>query len=270
MRWMNHAELLPSPPENSRNRRVAPPSPLLFLAEGRAIFEFGSGIALWPLLQLAPRGDGHPVLVLPGFLAGNASTLLMRRYLSTLGYDAHGWSMGLNLGHRQKLEAAMLGQLEQIFGESRRKVSIVGWSLGGAFARLLAARRPEMVRSVLTLGSPIGGGADVTNADRVYRTLNRQKKNDSSVKKLVAQSLDMPTTSIFSRSDGVVSWRASTIQAGPQSENIEVHGSHTGMGGNPAVLYAVADRLAQPEGEWTAFRRRGLAAIAFPDPDRAA
>lgn len=266
---MNHAEHLPSPTDKSRDGRVAPPSTLLLLAEGRAVLEFGSGLALWPLLQLAPRGDGHPVLVLPGFLAGNASTLLMRRYFSTLGYDAQGWNMGLNLGHRQKLEAEMLGQLEEIFGESRRKVSIVGWSLGGAFARLLAARRPEMVRSVITLGSPISGGADVTNADRVYRALNRQGKTDSSVKKLVAQSLDMPTTSIFSRSDGIVSWRASTIQAGPQSENIEVHGSHTGMGGNPAVLYAVADRLAQPEGEWTAFRRSRLAAIAFPDPDRA-
>lgn len=242
----------------------------MLLAEGRAVFEFGSGLALWPFLQLAPRGDGHPVLVLPGFLASNSSTFLLRRYLSNLGYAAQGWNMGLNLGHRQELESAMFGQLEENFRESQRKISIIGWSLGGVFARLLAARRPELVRNVITLGSPIGGGPDATNAKGVYRTLNGGRTTNSSVEKLVAQSLAVPTTSIFSRSDGVVSWRASTIQAGPQSENIEVHGSHTGLGGNPAVLYAVADRLAQPEGAWTAFRRTGLAGIAFPDPERAA
>lgn len=176
--------------------------------------------------------------------------------------------MGLNLGHQKKLEFAMLAQLEEFSRKSQRKVSIVGWSLGGAFARLLAARRPELVRSVITLGSPISGGSDATNVKGVYQTLKGRRTADASVNKLVAQSPDVPTTSIYSRSDGVVSWRASIIPAGAQSENIEVHGSHIGLGGNPAVLYALADRLAQPEGAWTAFRRRGLAVIAFPDSSR--
>ena len=240
----------------------------MLLAEGRAVFEFGAGLALWPLLQLAPRGDGHPVLVLPGFLAADTSTLVLRRYLSTLGYDAQGWNMGLNLGHRKKLESDMLCRLETFSRESQRKVSIVGWSLGGAFARLLASRRPDLVRNVITLGSPIGGGPDATNAKGVYETLNGRRAVDFGVMKLVAGSLDVPATSIYSRSDGVVSWQASTIESGPQSENIEVHGSHIGLGGNPAVLYAVADRLAQPEGAWTAFRSSGLFAMAFPDPGR--
>jgi pimeloyl-ACP methyl ester carboxylesterase len=268
---MNSIEQLPQRSEKATSAgRLSPPSALLLLAEGRAVLEFGSGLALWPLLQLAPRGDGHAVLVLPGFLAGNASTSLLRRYLSTLGYDAHGWNMGLNLGHRRNVEAAMLDQLEAMSRESQRKVSIVGWSLGGAFARLLAARRPELVRDVITLGSPIGGGPDATNARGVYETLNRERPHDSSVKELVAHPLQMPTTSIFSRSDGVVSWRASTIQVGAKAENIEVYGSHIGLGANPAVLYAISNRLAQSEGSWTAFRASGLASFAFPDPGRPA
>ncbi|MGJ7565456.1 esterase/lipase family protein [Variovorax sp. GB1R11] len=242
----------------------------MLLAEGRAVFEFGAGLALWPLLQLAPRGDGHPVLVLPGFLAGNSSTLVLRRYLTSLGHDAQGWSMRVNLGYRKNLESAMLAQLEELFRQSQRKVSIVGWSLGGAFARLLAARRPELVRNVVTLGSPISGGPDATNAKGVYRALNGHPGADARVKQLASQPLDVPATSIYSRSDGVVSWRASTILAGAQSENVEVHGSHVGLGGNPCVLYAVANRLAQPESAWTAFQRSGLTAIAFPDPERPA
>lgn len=240
---MNYTELLPARPHSSTETgRIARPSPLLLVSEARAFLEFGAGLALWPLLQLAPSGDGHPVLVLPGFLAGNSSTLLLRHYLGTRGYQAQGWKMGVNLGHRRHLEAALLGQLEEISVESQRKVSIVGWSLGGAFARLLAARRPELVRSVITLGSPIGGGPAATNAEAVYQTLNGRRDSDFRLKRIIAHSLGMPTTSIYSRSDGVVSWRASTIQAGAQAENIEVHGSHVGLGVNPAVLYAVDDR----------------------------
>ncbi|MDN6888274.1 alpha/beta hydrolase [Variovorax sp. CAN2819] len=264
---MNHA-VLPSVYEGSSTSRNAAPSAAMLLAEGRAVFEFGASLALWPLMQLAPRGDGHPVLVLPGFLAGDASTLVLRRYLRSVGYDAQGWNLGVNLGYRQKLISGMLVQLEELSRDSQRKVSIVGWSLGGAYARLLAARRPELVRSVITLGSPISGGPDATNAKGIYQTLNGRRMADSSVKRLVAQPLEMPATSIYSRSDGVVSWRASVIPVGSESENIEVHGSHIGLGGNPAVLYAAADRLAQTEGAWAPFRRTGLAAIAFPDPMR--
>jgi pimeloyl-ACP methyl ester carboxylesterase len=256
--------------DDSSTDRSAAPSAAMLLAEGRAVFEFGASLALWPVMQLAPRGDGHPVLVLPGFLAGDSSTFVLRRYLRSVGYDAQGWNLGVNLGYRQKLISGLLVQLEQLSQESQRKVSIVGWSLGGAFARLLAARRPELVRSVITLGSPISGGPDATNAKGIYQALNGSRMADSSVKRLVAQPLGMPTTSIYSRSDGVVSWRVSVIPAGSNSENIEVLGSHIGLGGNPAVLYAAADRLAQPEGAWTPFRRSRLAALAFPDPERPA
>jgi len=133
-------------------RAIAPPSRLLLLAEGRALWEAGAAVALWPLLQLAPRGDGHPVLVLPGLVATDMSTKLLRRYLQSRGYDAQGWGLGRNLGPRGGIEDGMVRKLEAMQAESGRKVSLIGWSLGGVYARLLASSRPELVRSVTTLG----------------------------------------------------------------------------------------------------------------------
>ncbi|MBU2410210.1 MAG: alpha/beta hydrolase, partial [Gammaproteobacteria bacterium] len=133
---------------------IAAPSPLLLLAEGRALLEAGAAITLWPLLQMAPRGDGHSVLVLPGLVASDVSTKLLRRYLESRGYEAHGWGLGRNFGPRKGIEAGMLRKLDALHAESGRKVSLIGWSLGGVYARLLAWSRPEIVRSVITLGSP--------------------------------------------------------------------------------------------------------------------
>jgi pimeloyl-ACP methyl ester carboxylesterase len=249
-------------------RRIAPPSRLLLLAEGRALWEAGAAVALWPLLQLAPRGDGHPVLVLPGLVASDMSTKLLRRYLQGRGYDAQGWGLGRNLGPRTGIEEGMVRKLESMQAESGRKVSLIGWSLGGVYARLLASSRPELVRSVTTLGSPFTGSARATNAWRVYEGVSGQSSEDPRRMKHVRPTPPVPTTSIFSRSDGVVAWRCSVEEAGPQSENIEVIASHLGLGAHPAVLYALADRLAQPEGAWKPFQRGVLGPLVFPDPAR--
>ena len=249
---------------------IAPPSRLLLLAEARALWEAGAGIALWPLLQLAPRGDGHPVLVLPGLLASDMSTGLLRRYLKSRGYDAHGWGQGRNLGPREGVEADMVAALTKLHADTGRKVSLVGWSLGGVYARLLATRHPELVRSVTTLGSPFAASAHATNAWRVYESVSGQKAEDPARMRYVQPTPSMPTTSIFSRSDGVVAWRCSLEQTGPQSENIEVIASHIGLGAHPAVLYALADRLAQPEGHWKPFNRGVLGPLVYPNPERAA
>jgi pimeloyl-ACP methyl ester carboxylesterase len=225
-------------------------------------------IALWPLLQLTPRGDGHPVLVLPGLVASDISTKLLRRYLRGRGYDAHGWGLGRNLGPREGIEDGMVEKLQQLHASSGRKASLVGWSLGGVYARLLAARHPELVRSVVTLGSPFKGSARATNAWRVYEGVSGQSAEDPRRMRHVQPTPPVPTTSIFSRSDGVVAWRCSVEQAGPQSENIEVVASHLGLGAHPAVLYALADRLAQPEGQWKPFDRAALGPLVYPDPAR--
>ena len=247
---------------------VDPPSRLLLLAEVRALWEAGAALALWPLLQLTPRGDGHPVLVLPGLVASDMSTRLLRRYLEGRGYDAHGWGLGRNFGPREGIEDGMTAKLEALHAESGRKVSLIGWSLGGVYARLLAARHPQWVRSVVTLGSPFTGSARATNAWRVYEGVSGQSAEDPRRMKQVRPTPPVPTTSIFSRSDGVVAWRCSVEEPGPQSENIEVIASHLGLGAHPAVLYALADRLAQPEGQWKPFDRKLWGPLVYPDPGR--
>ena len=249
---------------------IAPPPLLLKLFEpGRAMLELGATLAAWPLLlQYAPRGDGHPVLVLPGLIATDGSTMLLRRYLSGLGHDVHGWGLGRNLGPRQGVVESLLGRVETLQARHGRSVSLVGWSLGGVYARLLASRRPDLVRSVIMLGSPITGGAAGTNAQRLYRWVSRNARTDPQTAEALRRAPAVPSTSIWSRSDGIVSWRSSEQAAGPAAENIEVVASHVGLGAHPAVLYAVADRLAQPEGGWKPFERQAWRALVYPDPAR--
>jgi pimeloyl-ACP methyl ester carboxylesterase len=211
----------------------------------RAGVEFGAGLAALPWLRLAPRGDGHAVLVLPGLGASDASTRMLRGFLRDRGYAAEGWGLGRNVGPRTGVERALLETLERMGDDSGRTVSLVGWSLGGLYARELAARRPQAVRSVVTLGSPLH---HPHAADRPLPAV--------------------PTTSIYSRSDEIVPWRCSVVATGDASENVEVLGSHLGLGFNPAVLFAVSDRLAQAEGQWQPFERTGWRQFVFPDPRR--
>jgi len=245
-----------------------PPSRVLQLLELRAGAEFGSALALLPLLRRAPRGDGHPVLVLPGLLAGDATTRPLRAFLADRGYRALGWGLGRNLGLRPGLEARLIGRLRELHRETGRRVSLVGWSLGGVFAREVASAAPQLVRSVVTLGSPLRGSPKSTNAWRIYEWASGQRVDDPALRRPKETPPPVPTTSIYSRSDGIVAWRCSVERAGPQSESIEVVGSHLGLGVNPAVLYAVADRMAQPEGRWCHFDRSGLRAWVYPDPAR--
>ena len=248
--------------------RIPAPSRLLLLAEVRGLGEAAAGIALQPLLQLAPRGDGHPVLVLPGLVASDVSTRLLRRYLASRNFDAQGWGLGRNLGPRPGVEEAMVARLRALRDQAGRKVSVVGWSLGGLYARRIAFMHPELVRSVITLGSPIVSSPRSTNAWRVYESVSGRKAQDPDRVRRLSPTPPVPTTSVYSRSDGVVAWQCSVEQPGPQCENIEVVASHVGLGVHPAVLYALADRLAQPEGQWQPFRPGRLAAMAFPDPAR--
>lgn len=248
---------------------IAPPSRLLLWAESRALWEAAAGVALWPLLHLAPRGDGHAVLVLPGLLASDASTRLLRRYLAGRGYDVHGWGQGRNLGPRAGVEASMVAKLEALHRRSGGKVTLIGQSLGGVYARLLAASHGDLVRSIVTLGSPFVGSPRSTNAWRVYESVSGMKADDQQRAQQLQPTPGVPTTSVFSRTDGVVAWQASLERSGAQAENIEVLASHIGMAAHPAVLYAVADRLAQPEGAWKPFNRLLLGPLVYPDPNRA-
>lgn len=249
-----------------QNEALKPPSALLLLSEGRAVREFAASLAFAPLLLAARRGDGHPVLALPGFLASDRSTLLMRRYFSALGYRAEGWSLGRNIGGFYRTRATLRARLSRLNDETGQKVSLVGWSFGGVFARDLALWAPEAVRSVITLGSPFAREIHATNAHRLYEQVTGEKAGDARADDLVAigGDLPVPSTSIYTRLDGVVNWRCSIAREGPTSENIEILlASHLGLGGNPAALWAIADRLAQKQGEFKPFVRSGPFALAY-------
>ena len=245
-----------------------PPSRLLTLAEpGRAFGELASFYALRPLLSSLPRGDGHGVLVLPGFMASDYSTAPLRSLLSDLGYDAAGWNLGRNVRIDNARIEAMMDCVEELHERTAGKVSIVGWSLGGVFARELAKMAPEKVRGVISRGSPISDDRGHTNAARLFEYLNGKEPEPmqgGNFRKL-AEAPPVPTTSILTRTDGVVHWRGS-VQCGDREdcENIEVLASHCGLGVNPAAVYAIADRLAQAEGAWKPFRASGLASLFFP------
>jgi len=257
--------------ETSARNRLRPPGLGLLLAEMRGIFEFNASVLLSPLLLRAPKGDGHPVLALPGFLASDLSMAPMRRYLKELGYDAHAWQMGRNLGGLSRVRAVLRERLAEIHASSGRKVSIVGWSLGGVYARDLALHAPDMVRYVVTLGSPFANDVRATNATRLYEALSGETVGDDpELVEALAGELPVPATSIFSRADGVVNWQTCLLRPSATAENIEVYlASHVGLGVNPAVLWAVADRLAQPEGQFSQFDRSGPFAIAYAPPERA-
>ncbi|MBK3664583.1 alpha/beta hydrolase [Bradyrhizobium diazoefficiens] len=251
--------------------QLRPPSLGLLLAEARSLFEFNASLLLSPVLMRAPRGDGHPVLTLPGFLASDLSMAPMRRYLGELGYDAHAWRMGRNLGGLTRMREALHTRLAEIHAASGRKVSLVGWSLGGVYARDLALQAPDMVRNVITLGSPFANDVRATNATALYERMSGDRAEDfAEARAAIAGDLPVPATSIFSRADGVVNWRTCQLRPSDRAENIEVYlASHIGLGVNPAALWAVADRLAQPEGEFWPFGRAGPFAIAYAPPERA-
>jgi pimeloyl-ACP methyl ester carboxylesterase len=263
------------PPDDSSESpmpgRLRAPGLGLLLAEVRGIFEFNSSLLLSPLLMRAPKGDGHPVLALPGFLASDLSMAPMRRYLRELGYDAYAWKMGRNTGGLSRMRAALRERLTEINASTGRKVSLVGWSLGGVYARDLALQAPDLVRCVVTLGSPFANDVRATNATRLYEALSGETVGeDSELRAAIAGDLPVPATSIYSRTDGVVNWRTCLLRPSDTAENIEVHlASHTGLGVNAAALRAVADRLAQPEGQFSQFDRSGPFAIAYAPPEQA-
>jgi len=252
---------------------LAPPSLALLALEFRAPWEFGAVLASWPALQRAPAGDGHTVMVFPGLSASDASTVPLRRYLGSLDYHTIGWSQGFNFGPRAGVLQAARRGLEQACESSGRKVSLIGWSLGGVYARELAKELPDCVRCVITLGTPFGGPPKSTNAWRIYElTSGRSAAQEHENYRDLPTAPQVPTTSVYSRSDGIVAWQGSIQKPDHgQIENIEVIASHIGIGLNPSTWWAVADRLAQPEGQWKPFDRFGLLGIKgllYPDPHR--
>jgi pimeloyl-ACP methyl ester carboxylesterase len=228
-----------------------PPLGLFALEQARALRDLAGARKRRALLSRAPRGDGHAVLVLPGLLAGDFSTQPLRSFLRVLCYDARGWKLGMNRGPTPRLREKLESRLHHLHARHGRKVSLVGWSLGGIYARELARAHPELVRLVVTLGSPFRD-ISATHAARLVplRPGGRPLHQAHELRAALRRPLPVPSTAIYSRSDGIVHWQSCLEEEGPGRESVEVACSHTGMGFSADVLAVVADRLAQPEGAW--------------------
>jgi pimeloyl-ACP methyl ester carboxylesterase len=238
----------------------------------RSLLDAGSLVAGFPLLRLAPRGGRHPVLVLPGLLATDASTFTLRRWIRRLGHPVVGWDLGRNHGPTRRVVDGLPRLVDRLATEAGEPVTVIGWSLGGIFARSLALRVPHQIRQVITLGSPFGtdeASSGTTPGERAYRRLTRLHVADRihPDHRATRRPLPVPSTSVYSRWDGIVDWRSCRQPVGPTSENIEVRASHLGLGHHPAVLWIVADRLTQTRDGWRPFRAPGSLGRLFAVPD---
>ncbi|MBK7279293.1 esterase/lipase family protein [Candidatus Aalborgicola defluviihabitans] len=252
-----------------RNAHVGAPHVLTSLLEPRGLLEMALLPASLPLLMNAPAGDGHPVLLVPGFMASESSLVALKLFLQNKGYDVHTWGLGRNMGFRSKHANALPQKIRYLHHVTGKKVSLVGWSLGGVFSMYGAQQALDCVRCVITLGSPVSvdaAGSQSPNAIKaLYRLVSHRLGASAHVMQPRAKDmrerrrLAIPTSCLYSLSDGVVPPQEATIDGDPAlHENIRIAGSHIGLGFNGIVLAVVADRLAQPEDNWKPFVAKGL------------
>ncbi|GAB2969940.1 alpha/beta fold hydrolase [Nocardioides montaniterrae] len=245
------------------------PSELLWRTEGiRTGADFAAFWLKWPRLLPTEAGDGHGVLVLPGFLADDASTIALRTVLRTHGFRARGWRLGPNIGPTRFLWRGAQRRLERLYADTGRPVTVIGHSLGGIFARELARQHPDQVRQVITLGSPYrlssSDSPGLTTVGNLYHALRRLHTDafDAGDREEDRAPLEVPATSLYSCTDGVVPWRTCVDIDRPQAENVEVRASHCGLGVHPDALAVILDRVHQTEGAWAPYA--GTAGRVWP------
>jgi pimeloyl-ACP methyl ester carboxylesterase len=217
----------------------------------------------------APRvGDGHPVVIFPGLGTDGAAVAPLRKYCESLGYSAFDWGQGRNIGPQGVVDrwlAALAARVSASLAGFDQSATLIGWSLGGLYARELAKLLEPEVRQVITIGTPFNGTTDHTNVGWLYRLLGGSAASfDSALSARLKTPPPVPTTSIYSRSDGIVAWQTCLHDDGAPSEvqDIEIRGSHIGMGWNAAALEIIADRLALPPGRWRPYVGAQSAALA--------
>ncbi len=228
----------------------APSMSLLLTEPARGLGHLATLPLAAPWLSFAPRGDGHGVLVLPGLLASDSSTALLRRFVRMLGYDVHGWHLGRNLGPTDEVLDGLPVRLAELVSLTGGPVSVIGWSLGGIYAREMARQHPGQVRRVITLGSPFAlTDSRQSHADRAYRRRSRMHAAGRvPTREQVNQPISVPSTAVYSRRDGIVLWRACVEPESDRHQNVEVRCAHLGFGVDPATLWLIADRLAVTPG----------------------
>lgn len=260
-----------SPPPFSAPRLQYPKSRFVYTALEalRVPFEAAALFASSRFLKSLPQGDGHPVMVLPPYMASDTITTQLRRAIENWGYETYGWGLGTNLAQtelntiagavreRHKALLEVEERLDNIYQSSgKRKISLIGWSLGGMHASELARRNPDKVRQVMTLGSPLGDPRG-TAIFAITARITGNEPSDAEIAHWVGDLKEplvgVPTTSIYSESDGVVLPSIAKAVRGPQAQNICVRSSHVGMAFNRRVFFIIADRLAVSEGQWQPF-----------------
>ncbi len=236
-----------SPASGSREP-IRPPDRRAAWGEVAGLLEFPRLLLRAPALARAPRGDGGPVMVLPGFATGDPATALLRGYLSFLGHDVHPWGLGRNDGRVRRLLPLLVSRVGALRRATGRPVRLVGWSLGGYLAREISRDVPADVDRVVTLGSPVVGGPKYTLSAHAFR---RRGMDLDAIEAAVAAREEVPLTrpvsAIYSRRDRVVAWQACVDERNACVQHLEVTSTHLGLAFSPDVFLLVARRLAGPD-----------------------
>jgi hypothetical protein len=199
--------------------------------------------------------DCHPIVIFPGLGSSGRAVAPLRRFCESMGYPTLDWGKGYNTGPRGNLTqwmAELAEHTDLLLKSHRAPATLIGWSLGGLYAREVGKLLAPRIRQVITLGTPFNAEADHTRVGWLYRMLSGTAVGiDPALSRQLRTPPPVPTTSIYSRSDGIVAWETCRHASNAKRvEDIEVDGSHIGMGWNTAVLKIVADRLAQKPSTW--------------------
>jgi pimeloyl-ACP methyl ester carboxylesterase len=222
-----------------------PPDPSRLIREARGLIELPRLLLRFPQLAIQPRGHGEPIMILPGYGAGDGSTTILKAYLRLLGYRARGWGLGRNRGSTVELLPRILKRMASFARRSNQKVHLIGWSFGGYLARELARERGDLVGKVITLGTPVIGGPKYTVVARAF--LNRGIDLEAIAAEVEARnqiSFTTPVVAIYSRRDAMVAWQACIDHQALNVEHVEVQTTHLGLGFSPDVYKIIAQRLA--------------------------
>jgi hypothetical protein len=244
-----------------------PSAGLYFTEPARGLAELWALPLSAPWLAAAPRGDGHGVLVLPGLLATDRSTTVLRRFIALLGYQVRGWNLGRNVGPTDVVLDELPRALDALAAASGGPVSVIGWSLGGIYARELAREHGGQVRQVITLGAPFAlADPGTSRAEGAYQRRAYRHATGARLptREQVARPIGVPSTAVYSRRDGIVPWSSCVEPETGRHQNVQVRCAHLGFGVDPATLWLIADRLAAPPAGRRPFRAPRLLGSMYP------
>ena len=220
----------------------APAFPLL-AREALSFAYTRTSAAFASTVPLATRGDGRPVMILPGFMASDQTTSRLRRSLQEAGFEAHGWGLGRNKGIKADIFERIDERVEDL--QCSQPLTLVGWSLGGLIAREYAKFAPHRVAKVVTLGSPFSGDPRSNNAWRIYEFVAGYKVDAPPINVTLSEKPPVPTCALWSANDGVVAPHSARGQAHESDRQIELDCTHMAFVARPDAIRAIAKAIAE-------------------------